>query len=306
MDAVFCYHIVLMLIATVAFIFLWFSFATPGWLVVTFQEAEARSEYTVSSLNRSLFYDIHCPQELKDCKTCAAGDESTQCVQDMRFVQYSQHISWIEQLTSGTEEWLAWRVIMIIVVVVCSIGFIAVLCLVCCIFRTGTYRVVAITAFFLWLIGGLLVWIPVGMAAHMHLQIDDDVNSNRLVSGINHDATLHVPYSVVLAGLGGFFSLIAALMLLWLTGACRKREESSYSDSESKDMPAVIRSRDARYYGPYPYQNPDRQLVYAGQNRYYPTSAGSAEEVLANDFPYYKGTSAYPGLNAWYDNRSAL
>jgi len=52
MDKLFCYHIVLMLVATVSFILLWAGFGTPGWLAVTFQENEAHQEWTVSSLNK--------------------------------------------------------------------------------------------------------------------------------------------------------------------------------------------------------------------------------------------------------------
>jgi len=51
------------------------------------------------------------------------------------------------------------------------------------------------------------------MVADMHIEIDDTVNKD-----VNHDATLHVPYSVVLVAFGGLFALITAIMLLWLTG----------------------------------------------------------------------------------------
>lgn len=298
MDALFCYHIVLMLVATTAFIFLWIGFSTPGWLVVSFQEAQARNEYTVSSLNRSLFYDIHCPQELKDCKTCRAGDTSARCVADFGFQQYSQHFTWIEQLTSETEEWLGWQVIMCVVVGFCSIGFILVLCLVCCIFRTWTYRVIATTGFFLWLIAGLLVWVPVGMDAHMHVQIENKVDND-----VMHDATLHIPYSIILVAIGGFLALITAFMLLWLTGVCGRREYSSYSGSEySKEGPMVIAPR---YYEPQPYYVPERHIAYGSPQGYYPR-AGSVEEVIVDDFPHYKGISGGWAPNRWYDNRSAL
>ena len=52
MDSLFCYHIVLLFVATIAFCLLWIGFATPGWFVVTVQEAEAANEYTVSAVNR--------------------------------------------------------------------------------------------------------------------------------------------------------------------------------------------------------------------------------------------------------------
>ncbi|WAR25070.1 hypothetical protein MAR_010774 [Mya arenaria] len=222
MDALFCYHIMLMVLATLAFIFLWTGFSTPGWLVVTFQERQAESEYTVSSINRSLFYDIHCPQELRDCKTCQAGDASDECVTDMAYVAYTYHYTWIEALTADKEEWVAWRVIMIVAVVLATFGFILVLCLVCCIFRTYTYRLVASTGFFLWLIAGIIVWVPVGMVADMQSNVQDTVDSD-----VPHDATMHIPYSVVLVGIAGFLALVVALMLLWLTGS-RSRPLRTY------------------------------------------------------------------------------
>lgn len=51
------------------------------------------------------------------------------------------------------------------------------------------------------------------MIAYMHTEIEDTVNDD-----VAHDATLHVPYSVVLAAIAGFLALITALMLLWMTG----------------------------------------------------------------------------------------
>ena len=59
MDSLFCYHIVLLFVAAIAFCLLWIGFATPGWFVVTVQEETARKEYTVSSVNRyGLLYII--------------------------------------------------------------------------------------------------------------------------------------------------------------------------------------------------------------------------------------------------------
>ena len=59
MDSLFCYHIVLLFVAAIAFCLLWIGFATPGWFVVTVQEETARKEYTVSSVNRyALIYFI--------------------------------------------------------------------------------------------------------------------------------------------------------------------------------------------------------------------------------------------------------
>ena len=60
---------------------------------------------------------------------------------------------------------------------------------------------------------GLLVWIPVGMVADMHLSVDDDINDD-----VVHDATLHVPYSIVIAAVGGFVALVTAIMLIYLIG----------------------------------------------------------------------------------------
>ena len=59
------------------------------------------------------------------------------------------------------------------------------------------------------------MWVPVGMIAHMHLDIKEEVDSD-----IAHDATLHTPYSVVLVAIAGFLAILTALMLIWLTGRC--------------------------------------------------------------------------------------
>ncbi|XP_045165959.2 uncharacterized protein LOC123529626 [Mercenaria mercenaria] len=299
MDALFCYHLVLMLVATVAFIFLWIGFATPGWLVVTFQESEFKNEYTVSSLNRSLFYDILCPQELKDCKTCRAGEKSQECVQDMAYVQYTSHYTWIDVLTANTEEWVAWRVIMVFVIFLCTVGFVLVLCLVCCILKTFVYRAIATTGFILWIVGGLLTWIPIGMVAHMHLEIEDTVNDD-----LFHDSTLHTPYSVVLVALGAFLAIITALMLLCITGICGGRREkmSDTRTDESSKIPTVV-TRDQRYYGPHPYYPPERQLYYyREQPKYYPSRVERYNEMPVDDYAYNGGQAAW-GPNPWYDNR---
>lgn len=54
---------------------------------------------------------------------------------------------------------------------------------------------------------------PVGMIAHMHLEIKETVDND-----IDHDGTLHIPYSVVMVGIAGFLAVVVALMLIWLTG----------------------------------------------------------------------------------------
>lgn len=51
------------------------------------------------------------------------------------------------------------------------------------------------------------------MVTDMHLDIEDTVDDD-----VIHDASLHVPYSVVLVALGAFLALITAIMLLFLTG----------------------------------------------------------------------------------------
>ncbi|XP_060576945.1 uncharacterized protein LOC132734259 [Ruditapes philippinarum] len=298
MDRLFCYHIVLMLVATIAFILFWIGFATPGWLVVTFQENEFEREYTVSSLNRSLFYDILCPQELFDCKTCQAGDSSMECVRDMAFVKYTSHYTWIELLTSDTEEWVAWRVIMVLVMITCTIGFILVLCLVCCIFRTFVYRAVALTAFFLWIIAGILTWIPVGMVTHMHLEIHDSVNDD-----VIHDSTLHIPYSVVLVALAAFLAIITALMLLCLIGRWCGNRSDKLSETDTSVTSRQVTPRDRRYYGPHPYYPTERPLYYyREQPIYVPRKVETFDDIPVDDYQY-KATPVSWGPNPWYDNR---
>ncbi|KAL4225912.1 hypothetical protein ACF0H5_013900 [Mactra antiquata] len=309
MDPLFCYHVVLMILATIAFTLLWIGFATPGWLVVTFQETEAASEHTVSSLNVSLFYELLCPQEYGDCMTCRQGDHAKKCVTDMGYPKYTSHYTWIENLTSDTEEWVAWGLMMVIVVLVCSVGFILVLCLVCCILKTRVYKYVATSAFICWLVGGLLVWVPVGMIAHMHLDIDDPIKTDHaLPLVISHDASLHIPYSVVITAVAGFLALVVALMLLYLTGVCGNSKDR-YSDrsdtevfSEPKMRTTVIAPADRYYYGPTPYYPPDRQVYYRDE----PTVVRSVptEEIVVDDYPHYKGTPARWGPNPHYDNRS--
>ena len=110
---------------------------------------------------------------------------------------------------------------------------------------------------------GLLVWVPVGMVAKLHVDVNDEIDTN-----IPHDATLHVPYSIVVLAMGGFIALVTALMLLWLTGFCRSRSDRSESDSDSQILSERTKTRtttvvrDGGYYGPYPYYQPEYQTGY--------------------------------------------
>ena len=70
---------------------------------------------------------------------------------------------------------------------------------------------------------GKLVWVPVGMIADMHLKVSD------MTGYTLHDATLHMPYSLVIAAVGALLALITAIMLLWLTGKrCTNKLSPSY------------------------------------------------------------------------------
>ena len=97
----------------------------------------------------------------------------------------------------------------------------------------------------------------------MHVDVDEEIDTN-----IPHDATLHVPYSIVILAMGGFIALITAVMLLFLTGVCRSRSDRSESDSDSQILSDRTKTRtttlirNGGYYGPYPYYQPEYQTGY--------------------------------------------
>lgn len=319
MDSLFCYHLVLLCVAALAFCLLWIGFLTPGWIALTVQEQQAASEYTVSSMNRSLFYDVFCPQELESCKTCTHNDY-TKCITEMAFPNqapdYTNHLTWFESIVSGEEEWTLWQVITTIVVICSFFGFIFVIVLVCCLLKTWVYRTVAIGGFILWIIAGILVWVPVGMVAHLHLEHKETVDNN-----VPHDSTLHIPYSIIILAMGGLLAFITALMLLWLTGVCGSSSDRSSTESESQILSdrtktqrrtVVHNEYGGGYYGPYPYEYYERQPEYRTNYVYRDTrgpktdtSSTTEDEFYVVDSPYYPGYNGYfeDGRRV-YDNRN--
>lgn len=98
----------------------------------------------------------------------------------------------------------------------------------------------------------MLVWVPVGMVAYLHVQVKNEVDVN-----IPHDATLHIPYSIVILAMGGFMAFITAMMLLWLTGVCGTKNDDASTGSRSQILSERTKTRtvfhDGGYYGPYAY-----------------------------------------------------
>ncbi|KAL3852233.1 hypothetical protein ACJMK2_015903 [Sinanodonta woodiana] len=245
------WDILLILITSLALLFLVVGYALPSWLYTSYTDSLSRT----STFHMSIWYNTLCPAFLPKCMTTSHSgidDDLT----NLKDAEYMFLVDTIIASTDGDLVWDAWQAMTTISVIMVFLGLIWAFCFVWYVRsgRTKYIKFFAVQGFFFMLVSAVLMWVPVGMAADVNRDLNNELSYlNSLIKGgataSSKNLTMKAPSALILAAIGAFFASVSTVV--YLCYLCRphgrthrrsKRHLSQKSDHEEYSKSRLVGS----------------------------------------------------------------
>ncbi|KAK3608127.1 hypothetical protein CHS0354_004785 [Potamilus streckersoni] len=206
----------LILTSVIGFILLVIGYSIPDWLYLTRTQGSGNE----SSIHMSIWYDTLCAIGQSNCRHSSShGSLSTELVQ-LNNKDYKSFVDAIIQLIGDKLVWATWQALSTLSLILAFLGVIFAIVLVIYLrsHRHTYYRVFVVQGFLMMLASSTLMWIPVGMMAQVHYDLNNDLNKLSSISGgivTSSMVSTRSPSGLIVAGVGAFLVVIAGFLFLF-------------------------------------------------------------------------------------------
>ncbi|KAL3852237.1 hypothetical protein ACJMK2_015907 [Sinanodonta woodiana] len=277
-----------LLTTTLAFVFLVIGFAIPDWIYSLYNDtSSANNDH---EFHISIWYGLLCTGGQSGC-TRVNNDNLTRDITDLQNAVFRGFASNVILFMGGNLQWNGWKAESTISVILAFLGVLTAILLV--FVSNRYYRHVAAIGFLLMISASVLMWVPVGMIAEKNMNIRDAFTVVNVVTTNTFRYELKIPSGLIVAAVGAFLALVAAIIfLIYICFRPGWREKHHKHINQSPSI-SVIDESDAVIERPPVYYSEQPQYDYK-RSRYHQYTS---EPALAsgNEVKYSKYPNEYYG-----------